>query len=108
MDNGSYTGFDVNVEKPGIAWIEFNEPERLNGMNSGKKRDLIEILTQAQMDNAVRVVVFIGTGRGFCAGDDLKAYSTRERDDQACRAQWRRRCGACCAKLFSRRFRRRS
>ena len=83
MDNGSYTGFDVNVEKPGIAWIEFNEPERLNGMNSGKKRDLIEILTQAQMDNAVRVVVFIGTGRGFCAGDDLKAYSTRERDDQA-------------------------
>lgn len=83
MDNGSYTGFDVSVEKPGIAWIEFNEPERLNGMNTGKKRDLIEVLTQAQMDNAVRVVVFIGTGRGFCAGDDLKAYSSRERDDNA-------------------------
>lgn len=83
MQDGTYTGFDVKVEKPGIAWIEFNEPERLNGMNSGKKRDLIEVLTQAQMDNQVRVVVFIGTGRGFCAGDDLKAYSARERDSHA-------------------------
>ena len=27
------------------------------------------------MDNAVRVVVFIGTGRGFCAGDNLKGYA---------------------------------
>lgn len=75
MDIGIFTGYEVRLEKPGIAWIEFNEPDKLNGMNSTKKRDLIETLTQAQMDNAVRVVVFIGTGRGFCAGDDLKAYS---------------------------------
>jgi 2-(1,2-epoxy-1,2-dihydrophenyl)acetyl-CoA isomerase len=44
-------------------------------MTSGIKRELIEAITQAQMDNAVRVLVFIGTGRAFCAGDDLKAYS---------------------------------
>ncbi|MCZ6503407.1 MAG: enoyl-CoA hydratase-related protein [Gammaproteobacteria bacterium] len=75
MDTGKFTGFEVSLDKPGIAWIEFNEPEKLNGMNTRKKRDLIETLTQAQMDNAVRVIVFIGQGRGFCAGDDLKAYS---------------------------------
>jgi len=75
MDTGTFTGFEVSLDDPGIAWIEFNEPEKLNGMSSAKKRDLIETLTQAQMDNAVRVVVFIGQGRGFCAGDDLKAYS---------------------------------
>jgi 2-(1,2-epoxy-1,2-dihydrophenyl)acetyl-CoA isomerase len=75
VDTGSYTGFDVSLEKPGIAWVEFNEPEKLNGMTSAKKRDLIELVTQAQMDNAVRVVVFIGTGRGFCAGDNLKGYA---------------------------------
>ncbi len=75
MDIGKFTGFEVSLEKPGIAWIEFNEPEKLNGMNTRKKRDLIETLTQAQMDNAVRVIVFIGQGRGFCAGDDLKAYA---------------------------------
>lgn len=75
MDTGKFTGFEVSLAKPGIAWIEFNEPEKLNGMSQAKKRDLIETVTQAQMDNAVRVLVFIGQGRGFCAGDDLKAAS---------------------------------
>ena len=75
MQTGKFTGFEVRIEEPGIAWIEFNEPAKLNGMSVGKKRDLIELLTQAQMDNAIRVIVFIGTGRGFCAGDDLQAYS---------------------------------
>ena len=83
MDTGTFTGFAVTLEKPGIAWIEFNEPEKLNGMNTRKKRDLLETLTQAQMDNAVRVVVFIGTGRGFCAGDDLNAYSQGEPEAHA-------------------------
>jgi len=83
METGQFTGFEVKLEKPGIAWIEFNEPDKLNGMSSAKKRDLIETLTQAQMDNAVRVIVFIGEGRGFCAGDDLKAYSRKEVNDHA-------------------------
>ncbi|MDA0789131.1 MAG: enoyl-CoA hydratase/isomerase family protein [Proteobacteria bacterium] len=74
MDTGQFTGYEVTLEKPGIAWIEFNEPEKLNGMSARKKRDLIETVTQVQMDNAVRVVVFIGQGRGFCAGDNLKGY----------------------------------
>lgn len=83
MDTGNFTGFEVTLEKPGIAWIEFNEPEKLNGMNTAKKRDLIETLIQAQMDNAVRVVVFIGQGRGFCAGDDLNAYSKDKKNENA-------------------------
>ena len=74
MDTGKFTGFEIALREPGIAWFQFNTPERLNGMTTGIKRDLIEALTQAQMDNAVRVVVFTGSGRAFCAGDDLKAY----------------------------------
>ncbi|HEY7201339.1 MAG TPA: enoyl-CoA hydratase-related protein [Candidatus Dormibacteraeota bacterium] len=64
-------GFDTELRDPGIALITFDEPERLNGMTQGLKRDLLETLQQAQMDDAVRVVVFTGTGRAFCAGDDL-------------------------------------
>ncbi len=75
MDTGTFRGFDVRLETPGIAWITFNTPERLNGMTSGIKRDLIETLNQAQMDNAVPIIVFTGTGRAFCAGDDLNAYA---------------------------------
>ena len=37
MDTGKFTGFEVTLEKPGIAWIEFNEPEILNGMSAPKK-----------------------------------------------------------------------
>src|SRR5215467_4093428 len=65
------TGFDVELREPGIALVTFNEPDRLNGMTQGMKRDLLETIQQAQMDDAVRVLVFTGTGRAFCAGDDL-------------------------------------
>lgn len=78
MDTGTFTGFKVSLRDPGIAWFAFNSPERLNGMTTAIKRDLIEALTQAQMDNAVRVIVFTGSGRAFCAGDDLKAYRGAE------------------------------
>ncbi len=71
MRTGSFRGFDVAMHDPGIAVITFNRPERLNGLNQPIKRDLIETLTQAQMDDAVRVVVFAGSGRAFCAGDDI-------------------------------------
>ena len=82
MQEGQFTGFKVSTEPPGIAWIEFNEPERLNGMSIAKKRDLIEVLKQAQMDNAVRLIIFIGEGRAFCAGDDLKGYSAQLPDSK--------------------------
>ncbi len=78
MDTGNFTGFEVTLRERGIAWFRFNTPERLNGMTTGIKRDLVEAVTQAQMDDAVRVLVFTGSGRAFCAGDDLKAYSAAE------------------------------
>ena len=83
MLTGKLAGFEIEMREPGIALITFNEPERLNGMTSGIKRDLVEALLQAQMDNGVRVVVFTGQGRAFCAGDDLKAYQGPARRDDA-------------------------
>jgi 2-(1,2-epoxy-1,2-dihydrophenyl)acetyl-CoA isomerase len=74
VQTGSYSGFTISLREPGIAWFRFDQPERMNGMNPSMKRDLVECLLQAQMDDAVRVVVFVGSGRAFCAGDDLKAY----------------------------------
>ena len=79
MDTGNFTGFNLTLDESGpakgVARIEFNTPDRLNGMTVGIKRDLIEAVTQAQMDNRVRVVAFTGQGRGFCAGDDLGGYT---------------------------------
>jgi 2-(1,2-epoxy-1,2-dihydrophenyl)acetyl-CoA isomerase len=71
MQTGNFRGFELTMHDPGIALITFNQPVRLNGMTQGMKRDLIETMLQAQMDDAVRVVVFTGSGRGFSAGDDI-------------------------------------
>ena len=75
MQEGAFTGFEVEVRDPGIAWIKFNTPERLNGLTQPIKRDLVETIIQAQMDNAVRVLVFTGEGRAFCAGDDISGQN---------------------------------
>jgi len=71
MRTGAFRGFELTLHEPGIAVILFNRPERLNGTTAHVKRDLVETLLQAQMDDAVRVVIFTGQGRAFCAGDDI-------------------------------------
>ena len=71
METGNFRGFNVAMHDRGVALVTMDQPERLNGMTQGFKRDLIETLTQAQMDDAVRVVVITGSGRAFSAGDDL-------------------------------------
>ena len=68
---GRYRGFEVGLEDPGIAVFTMNQPDRLNGMTQPMKRDMIELLAQCQMDDAVRVVVITGSGRAFSAGDDI-------------------------------------
>ncbi|HQW51676.1 MAG TPA: enoyl-CoA hydratase/isomerase family protein [Tepidiformaceae bacterium] len=71
FQQGNFRGFEAELREPGIAVITFNQPERMNGLTQAIKRDLIEQLTQAQMDDRVRVVLFAGSGRAFSAGDDI-------------------------------------
>ena len=67
----TYQGFTVTEHDDGVRLITFSRPERLNAMTQGLKRDLIEYVTAAQMDDAVRVLVFTGSGRAFCSGDNI-------------------------------------
>lgn len=60
----------VSVEA-GVQTITLNRPERLNAFNAEMHRLLRAALTQADDDDAVRVVLLTGAGRGFCAGQDL-------------------------------------
>ena len=73
MIAGEYQGFDVVVDDDGVAVITFRRPERLNAMGFGTRRDLSEVLTLAQLDDSVRVIVMTGTGRGFVAGVNNRA-----------------------------------
>ncbi len=83
MRTGQFTGYEVELLDSGIARIRFNAPERLNGMTTAIKRELVETIAQAQMDDRVRVLLFTGSGRAFCAGDDLKGYRAAGGDPAA-------------------------
>jgi 2-(1,2-epoxy-1,2-dihydrophenyl)acetyl-CoA isomerase len=83
MIGGRFRGFEVETGNDGIALITMNEPERLNGTTQPMKRDLTEIVTRCQMDDDVRVVVITGSGRAFCAGDDMSGkYRVWTGDEQ--------------------------
>ena len=82
IQTGEFQGFEAEVEDPGILVITFNRPDRLNGMNAPMKRDLLETLTQASMEDSVRVVLFTGSGRAFSAGDDISGKDRGERGEQ--------------------------
>jgi enoyl-CoA hydratase/carnithine racemase len=55
-----------------IATITLNRPDRLNALSISMLDMLSRYLVDAARDNAVRVIVLTGAGRGFCAGYDLK------------------------------------
>jgi len=74
MDAETFEGFSTTLEELGILAVTFDRPETMNASTIGMKRDLVEVLTLAQMDDAVRVLVFTGSGRAFWAGDDMKSY----------------------------------
>ncbi len=78
MIEGEYQGFDARVDSKGVALITFNRPERLNAMGSGTRRDLVELLAMAQLDDSVRVLVFTGVGRGFVAGVNNRAKAPED------------------------------
>lgn len=63
----------VETERHGqILIVRMNRPERLNALNGEMRNSLAEIWTSFRHDNQLEVAIFTGTGRGFCAGEDMK------------------------------------
>ena len=58
-----------------LLWLVLNRPASLNAMNSPLVNELHGVLDELHQDQAVRVVILRGAGRGFCAGLDLKQSS---------------------------------
>ena len=57
--------------RPDIAVVTLNRPDRLNALSFALVDQLHAALDEVQRDNAVRVVILTGAGRGFCSGLDL-------------------------------------
>ena len=61
-----------------IATITLNRPERMNTISREMLDELCVVLTRANEDADVRVIVLTGTGRAFCAGLDLNEAASGE------------------------------
>ncbi|MFE0671988.1 enoyl-CoA hydratase/isomerase family protein [Streptomyces sp. NPDC058867] len=59
-----------------VCRITLDRPEALNALTPDQRERVIELLAGASADPGVRAVVLTGTGRGFCAGADLRGTST--------------------------------
>ena len=67
----------VETERRGqILIVRMNRPERLNALNTEMRLALAEAWTSFRHDKDLEVAIFTGTGRGFCAGEDMKETLT--------------------------------
>ena len=65
----------VKVEKEdGTTWVTLNRPEKRNAMNPQLHYDMLEALSELEVDKETQVLVLTGAGPSWCAGQDLREY----------------------------------
>jgi enoyl-CoA hydratase/carnithine racemase len=63
----------VETERHGqVLVVRMNRPERLNALNTEMRTELARTWADFRHDRELEVAIFTGTGRGFCAGEDMK------------------------------------
>ncbi len=68
----NHTHSGILVKKEGIATLTLNRPHALNALTVEMGRELSEAIREVEKDFESRVLVITGTGRAFCAGEDVK------------------------------------
>ena len=77
----------------GIAQVRFNRPDVLNALSPDMLDDLIDLCAETGRDEAIRVVVFAGSGDHFSSGADLPEFHKKLVTDPQPTADLGRRAG---------------
>ncbi len=67
--------------KEGIRELVINRPRAYNALSIGCMEAIIEELDRVEADSSINVVVLSGSGKGFCAGHDLKELRSNGRKE---------------------------
>jgi len=60
----------------GIATVTINRPEKNNAISMEMRADFRALSDELYANDAIRVVVFTGTGKTFCVGADVSTFET--------------------------------
>ncbi|MDT3687831.1 MAG: 2-(1,2-epoxy-1,2-dihydrophenyl)acetyl-CoA isomerase PaaG [Pseudorhodoplanes sp.] len=72
---------EILVEKrPGFRVLTLNRPERLNAFTETMQQALKAAISEAEADEDCRALLLTGSGRAFCAGQDLNERVTATGD----------------------------
>jgi enoyl-CoA hydratase/carnithine racemase len=61
----------IAEQRDSVLWLRLNRPESLNAIDRKLGFALIAAIAEAADEKVVRAIVLTGTGRAFCAGDDI-------------------------------------
>jgi 2-(1,2-epoxy-1,2-dihydrophenyl)acetyl-CoA isomerase len=65
---------DIEVKSEGhLLWVYLNKPEIANAITELMIKELCNVLSHAEKDKNIRVIIISGKGKHFCAGGDVKA-----------------------------------
>ena len=85
--------FQISLDRH-IAHIEFNRPHKANSMNQKFWDEIPQVFNWVDTTDEVRVAIFSGIGKHFCAGLDLSMFGslagsteTTPSDDKPCAAR---------------------
>ena len=73
IDTGT-TDLLANLDD-GVATLTLNRPEARNAISADMLAALTTLLAQFEVDIAVKCIVLTGSGKGFCAGGDVKGMA---------------------------------
>ena len=66
----------IQESNNGISRIKLNQPENYNALSLDMLESLIESFKVFDNDKKTKVIIIEGTGKGFCAGHDLKEINS--------------------------------
>jgi 2-(1,2-epoxy-1,2-dihydrophenyl)acetyl-CoA isomerase len=73
-----------------VALITLNRPEKLNALSFGLARELDQVLTEYEQDEAIKAVILTGAGeRAFSAGADIHEMAGLSSEELAQRQAFR-------------------